>query len=531
MENKSIMTKTGNSIVKLYALKYVLAFLFYLSFFLKGISQVGTVPINTPTGGFRIDGYLQRQGAAGDWLSAPGLNQAGSYILDNTGFPVLPVSFDEYFDLWDDNNDDVFLRGKFGDDPNTMRWGLKKSQSKNDIGHCFIYLKQDPTNHHIWLVVAGDRLKSIGANFLDIEFFQNYVGRNADGSFISTGPHGGRTVGDFVISVGFDNKDNTFDDEGKVVISQWQPVTENTFAYFQIATRPEAAFRASNSVSINAPFGAFGSTAYPPGTFAEAAVDLTLIIGSLGPIEEDACGDILSGMVKAVWIKSKSSLGLNANLIDFIEPFILPTNFSASVVANYSYFDLNRAQLSASVSPGTPDDYIISWSPGGAIINGLLNTSITGSLSDIHSYNPVFTSDAGFPCASYIWNVGLIRKSDNCQVGRGRIILRPPCDRIGKPINPDQSHKDRNIMDENIIADNDIKIYPNPSKGGATIALAGSNDYKNIELIDMRGVVVQRWQNVTVKNIQFKDLKAGVYLLKVVTNEGRVTTKKIVVAN
>jgi len=79
---------------------FILLFVFYLSILTNGFAQVGTVPINTPTGGFRIDGFLQKQGSVGDWLSGPGGNTAGGYVLDNAGFPVIPAAFDEYFDLW-----------------------------------------------------------------------------------------------------------------------------------------------------------------------------------------------------------------------------------------------------------------------------------------------------------------------------------------------------------------------------------------------------------------------------------------------
>jgi len=45
----------------------------------------------------------------------------------------------------------------------------------------------------------------------------------------------------------------------------------------------------------------------------------------------------------------------------------------------------------------------------------------------------------------------------------------------------------------------------------------------------MRGSVVQHWNNVITNTIQFKDLKTGIYILKVVTENGKMTTKKIIV--
>jgi hypothetical protein len=288
---------------------------------------------------------------------------------------------------------------------------------------------------------------------------------------------------------------------------------------------------AVNKEPINVPFGAFGSTTYPAFTFAEAAIDATNLLGLLSTTE-DECGNILSRIFKSVWIKSKSATGPNASFIDFVEPFSLPENLTAAVAVNYFYYDVVRAQLTTTVSPGLISDYNFNWSPGGAIINGTINTSVTGTLDNYNIDNPIFAPDPNYICVPYIWNVTITRKSDLCQVGKARVILQPPCIRIGKPINPEARSKKPEDVGEGATLNREVQVYPNPSKGHVTIVLPNENGSNNIDLIDMTGAIVRRWHRVTTNSIQFRNLQSGLYLLKVTSNAtGKITMRKIIVNN
>src|SRR5258705_5080586 len=117
-------------------IKRILFLLISASLGITNFSQPTTLLVGPPSGGFRIDGYLQRQGEAGDWFAGPGGSAPGSFIFDDAG-----NSFALHFiDRWNDDSDNVFIKGRFGDDPSTMKWILKKSQAKGDINHTMAFL-------------------------------------------------------------------------------------------------------------------------------------------------------------------------------------------------------------------------------------------------------------------------------------------------------------------------------------------------------------------------------------------------------
>ena len=71
-------------------------------------------------------------------------------------------------------------------------------------------------------------------------------------------------------------------------------------------------FVAANATNAAVPFGAFGQTNYAANAFAEAAVDLTALLGNF-----DTC---LSIGVKTIMIKTKSSASSTASISDFVDP-------------------------------------------------------------------------------------------------------------------------------------------------------------------------------------------------------------------
>ena len=195
--------------------------------------QTGTVPVILPPGGFKIDGYLQRQGAAGDWLSGPGGNEPGTYLLNNNGVPVLPSPIIYHsIDKWNNSQDNIFQKGKFNDHPNSMKWILGKPQSKFDINNGLVYLNHD-LQFNFWAILAGDRFNTNGNMYIDFEFLRSPVvkiGGGEAGGFYSFGWADGREWGDVLVSVELRNGSPTTN----VKVYIWSPICQNgngTFCY------------------------------------------------------------------------------------------------------------------------------------------------------------------------------------------------------------------------------------------------------------------------------------------------------------
>ncbi|HEY9363721.1 MAG TPA: T9SS type A sorting domain-containing protein [Chitinophagaceae bacterium] len=77
-----------------------------------------------------------------------------------------------------------------------------------------------------------------------------------------------------------------------------------------------------------------------------------------------------------------------------------------------------------------------------------------------------------------------------------------------------------------------IIVYPNPSNTGAVSVLFDEETFgRDIQLTDISGRVLRRWNNITDNNLQISNLTAGMYTLKIMNREtGEVDMKKIVVS-
>jgi len=106
--------------------KFKAAIILSLTCFMICNAQVA--PVISPIGGFNIDGYLERQGAAGDWLSGnPPFDAPGSFVFSSlTGIPSLPHSY-VIVDPWDYVGDNVFFKADLNENPNTFKWQFKKA--------------------------------------------------------------------------------------------------------------------------------------------------------------------------------------------------------------------------------------------------------------------------------------------------------------------------------------------------------------------------------------------------------------------
>src|SRR5262249_18562468 len=145
------------------------------------------------------------------------------------------------------------------------------------------------TNGHTWVMIAADRQSDNGAAYIDFEFLQNQllVTNNAIAGgvngFRSDGTNCGRTTNDFILTLSFTHGGTT----AGLWLSRW--VATNTqpcgFDYIDATSElpTNGVLAAVNTSVISVPYGAFGVTTYPVNCFAEAAVDVTRLIGDFNP--------------------------------------------------------------------------------------------------------------------------------------------------------------------------------------------------------------------------------------------------------
>src|SRR5580765_248860 len=167
----------------------------------------GLAPVATPAGGFAIDGDVIGNTPAdtGDWIVCPPPPAGiGGAVLDKNGVPLNPLTTIHVNDPYGNMGTDLVFTGglKWFDDPNTWKWTTGKSSSKTDLNNALLHVATDGLGH-IWAVVSCDRLSVSGDSYIDFEFLQNTLSRAANGSFVSTGPHGGRTTNDLLLSLAF----------------------------------------------------------------------------------------------------------------------------------------------------------------------------------------------------------------------------------------------------------------------------------------------------------------------------------------
>src|SRR6266478_7579457 len=227
----------------------------------------GVAPITVPAGGFAIDGDLlaNTPGAnVGDWIVSTNLGTGGG-VLNQAGVPLNPATTFHFIDPYNSSSDLTFSGGlKWTDDPNTWTWTTGKPLGKTDINNVLLHIASD-TNSHIWVVIAADRLSTSGDSYIDFEFLQNVLTANSNGTFSSAGPHGGRTLGDLLLSLAF-TSGGTLPD---FFALRWQTNGTGGYAYVDTtASLPTGrAFAALNTNTIAVPWGAFGQTTYAPNAF------------------------------------------------------------------------------------------------------------------------------------------------------------------------------------------------------------------------------------------------------------------------
>src|ERR1051325_373947 len=261
----------------------------------RGAAAVpGTAPVSIPTGGFGIDGDLLANTPTnniGDWVTNASFPGAGGFVLFTNGTPVNPLITFHVVDLYASSADDNFAGGdKVHDNPSTWAWTTNPVGSKVDINNAILHVTT-ATNGHQWAVVSGDRQSDNGDAYIDFEFLQNTLTKNPNGTFSTAGPHGGRTVNDFILTVALTKGGTT----AGFFVEQWRTnAASGGFDYFDVnistSLPPNSLYAAVNTNDGTlVPYGAFGTNAYLKNTFAEGGLDLTALIGA---VISDPCTDL-----------------------------------------------------------------------------------------------------------------------------------------------------------------------------------------------------------------------------------------------
>lgn len=289
-----------------------------LLFSSKTFAQIGTgtVPVQIPSGGFAIDGNLKANTSVGDWLQGTG---AGGFVLDGTaaGNPLNASTTFHLTDLYNSGMDDNFKAGlEVHDNPNSWKWVRNPVNAKEDINNALVHFSKD-ANGHLWVMVAADRLSTNGNAYIDFEFLQNKLSINSNGTFTSAGPDGGRTAGDFILTLQLTNGGTA----PKFFVERWQS-SGGGFDYVEGSFPAGSTFAAVNTSSVPVTYDAFGGNSYATNAFAEAAVDLTALIGSF-----DKC-NVLG--IKSLLVKTKESQSSTATIVDFVGP-PLPVDITIGV--------------------------------------------------------------------------------------------------------------------------------------------------------------------------------------------------------
>jgi hypothetical protein len=285
----------------------------------------GTAPVISPVDGFAIDGNLtarQPIGTSGDWIAATNLPGTGGGVLSPSGIPIDNQATYHFVDPYDNNNDLIFTGGgKWEDNPNTWRWTTGKPTGKSDLNNLLLHVASDISGH-AWLMMSADRFSVQGDSYIDFELLQNPIIRTNNGKFVTLGAHGGRTVNDLILSLGFTGGGKVAD----FLIWRWTSDGNGGYHYTNITASLPAGrvFLALNQNPISVPYSAFGATNYQANAFVEAAIDLTAVIEGAIPCEP-------FGFV-AIMVKTKASASDAAGVEDFVDPIAF--NFRISPLVN-----------------------------------------------------------------------------------------------------------------------------------------------------------------------------------------------------
>jgi hypothetical protein len=301
-------------------------------------------------------------------------------VLDATGAPLNPATTFHFSDPYNSGADNTFVGGlKWTDDPSTWRWTTGSASSKTDINNVLLHITTD-ANGHSWLIIAADRASTSGDSYIDFEFLQNNLTINSDGSFSSAGPNGGRTLNDLLLSLAFTSGGSVAD----FFAWRWQANGTSGYTYTDAtgSLPTNRVFVAASPANTAVPFGAFGATTYAANQFAEAAVDLTALLGDFDPC--------LSIGVATIMVKTKSSQSGSATIVDFINPIQYTLRIGPSAYAGLNQTNCTQGtstafNLHGQATQGMQPIASTTWSvvSGSATIDSPASLNTTAHVSSV----------------------------------------------------------------------------------------------------------------------------------------------------
>ena len=158
------------------------------------------------------------------------------------------------------------------------------------------------------------------------------------------------------------------------------------------------------------------------------------------------------------------------------------------------------SMCSATLPNGEEADLRSVMSTGGGVLN-------PGDVKD-YSYAVIFVPDVPHPCPSLdmINAAADVIENFDCLVS--------------------------SVSESNFAEEIGLQLTPNPTSQKFTIAIDAENILlENVEIIDLSGNVLQLNNKVNTSNLAFniEDFTAGMYFVKVTTDEGKVAVRKLVV--
>ncbi|MGB7841324.1 MAG: HYR domain-containing protein, partial [Salinimicrobium sp.] len=368
---------------------FLIAMLLFASLFHFEETNAQVIPVLKPTGGFNIDGNLVASPLAGDWVPQKKLDGsyntgAGNFVFYPDGTPVDGITSAIVQDKYNSSLDDVFNGGQKAND-NPADWTYQHSAAnpqKGDINNAFYHITKHSVTKDDWLFVGSDRLSNNGTSYIDFEFFQHLIYKDPNSNrFIAEGPNQGRTENDLMISLTYEKGGSNVD----IQFFLWLDLNgDGIYKYEEQTLSSVDAFATGNDVSIDIPFGAFGSQSYAPYLFAEAGLNMTNIFKTLS--QNGICAGVA---IKSFLVKTKNSGAPAANINDYIGPIPVKLIFGT---AEISYATVAACQASGTIRPEITgiQNGTFSASPEGLEINsnGVIDLakSATGSYTITYSF-------------------------------------------------------------------------------------------------------------------------------------------------
>ena len=286
------------------------------SFSFAQVNIQGTAPVETPKGGFAVDGdAFEGQpplySLVGDWfIFSEGANPNGIFpsIIDfnnvdeNGSLIVGDWPYPNTFFFRDEigNKDPTIFTSsnKIDDNPKTYEWGLQSAPNKNEIQNAMVHftfgddgLSPPGDPNDLWVLFAADREVTNGSSYIDFEFLQEPLSRTGlqagSGGFTTEAPDatGGRTVGDILITIEFTNGGGA----ANVVIRRWES-SGGMYQYVLYTPAPSLLYSTNNTQTIEVPYPLYNQSEVSPGKWeysinqwAEGAANLTQIFSALDP--------------------------------------------------------------------------------------------------------------------------------------------------------------------------------------------------------------------------------------------------------